>query len=176
MIDRPFFVVSVVAFFIAATVWPVQAANNKHYTALRPGLWEIRTATRMQGMPYELPPVPYNTTQCLTQEFLDNQDNLAKVTAMRGECEIHDAKVSEMRTSWDMTCYQNGMKIDAEGSITPISKEVYTGNVHFVMHSANIKAIKGVVNVQGAWQGECNSGQSSYHAKPTYRTPVYPAR
>jgi hypothetical protein len=120
--------------------------------------------------------VPYTTNQCLTQELLNNQENLAKVTATRGECEIHDANVSEMRTSWTMTCYQNGMEIDANGSITPISQEVYTGNVHFTMHNANIKAINGVVNVQGAWQGECPGGQVPNQARPTYRMPVYPVK
>lgn len=160
-------------------VLPLQASaasGEKQYAALRPGLWEIRTATRMQGMPYELPPVPYTTNQCLTQELLNNQENLAKVTATRGECEIHDTEVSDARTTWSMTCYQNGMEIDANGSITPITQEIYTGNVHFTMHNANIKAINGVVNVQGAWQGECASGQNLNQAKPTYRTPVYPAR
>lgn len=155
---------------------PVQAASGEQYAALRPGMWEIRTATRMQGMPYELPPVPYTTNQCLTQELLNNQENLATVTATRGQCDIHNVEVSEMRTSWTMTCSQNGMNIDAKGSITPITPEIYTGNVHFTMHSANIQALNGVVNVQGAWQGECNSANNPEQAQPTYHMPVYPAK
>lgn len=143
------------------------------YTALRPGLWEIRTATRMQGMPYELPPVPYNTKQCLTQELLNNQENLAQVTATRGKCQIHDANVTNTRTDWTMTCYQNGMEIDAKGSITPITRETYTGNVHFMMHKQQVQALSGVVNVQGIWQGECNADAQQEEARPTYHRPVY---
>lgn len=148
-------------------------APSEPYTALRPGLWEIRTATRMQGMPYELPPVPYNTKQCLTQELLNNQENLAQVTATRGKCQIHDATVTNERTDWTMTCYQNGMEIDAKGRITPITRETYTGNVHFMMHKQQVQALSGVVNVQGIWQGECNTYAPQEEARPTYHRPVY---
>ena len=159
--------------FVAPALAVATVSPTKPYTALRPGLWEIRTATRMVGMPYELPPVPYTATQCLTQDLLNNQENLATVTATRGNCEIHNAVVTEERTSWDMTCHQNGMNIDAEGSIVPITNETYTGNVHFTMQNANVSALKGVVNVQGMWQGECTGTPDENHARPSYRTPVY---
>lgn len=149
------------------------ALSDARYTALRPGLWEIRTATRMQGMPYELPPVPYTTTQCMTQEQLDNQENLSAVSGSQGNCEIHDADVTMERTDWTMTCVKNGMEVDAKGTITPISKEAYTGNVHFTMQGGSIAAVKGVVNVQGMWQGECSGKQSGNHMQPTFREPVY---
>lgn len=142
------------------------------YQALRPGLWEIRTATRMQGMPDELPPVPYTAVQCLAQELLDNQENLSAITATQGTCEIHDVAVTETRTNWDMTCHQHGMEFAANGTITPITRETYTGNVYFTMKNATISAIKGVVNVQGMWQGECTGAQKEHQAQPTYRTPV----
>lgn len=154
------------------------AEQTQAYTALRPGLWEIRTNTRMQNMPYELPPVPYTAVQCLTQELLNNQQNLAAVTATRGKCDIHNVAVSEARTSWEMTCFQNQMEIEAKGTITPISLEAYTGNVYFTMvmpnaNSATRQGLDGVVNVQGLWQGECTGSASEVQAKPTYRAPVY---
>lgn len=150
------------------------AVLEKPYTALRPGLWEIKTSTRMLNMPYELPPVPYTATQCLTQELLDNQENLAKVTATRGDCDIHNVNVADDRTSWDMTCHQNGMDIEAEGYIAPITRETYTGKVDFAMHNASVQEpIKGMVNVQGIWQGECTGDAAESHVRPRYRTPVY---
>lgn len=173
---RPFPVFAVLVLALPAAVSHA-AENSGRYTALRPGLWEIRTATRMQGMPYELPPVPYNTTQCLTQEQLDNQENLAAVAGSRGKCEIHDASVTPERTNWSMTCFTNGMEMDAKGSITPISKEAYTGNVHFTMQGGNMPvAMNGVVNVQGMWQGECSGNRSENHAQPSFREPVHTPR
>lgn len=139
------------------------------YTALKPGMWEIRTATRMQGMPSELPPVPYNTTQCMTQAQLDNQQNLAKVSGAQGDCDIRDANVTPERTIWSMTCNKNGMDIDAKGMITPISTEAYTGKVEFIMKSGNFPAMHGVVNVQGLWQGECAGNTSASGMEPTFR-------
>lgn len=150
-----------------------EAAAQQDYTALSPGLWEIRTNTRMQGMPAELPPVPYTTMQCLTQELLNNQENLATVTASRGKCDIHDADVSSERTNWTMSCEQNGMHIEAKGVITPISQRAYTGNVHFIMDTGSVHSLNGVVNVQGLWQGECEGSAGTGAAKHTYRTPVY---
>lgn len=152
-----------------------QAGNGTEgrYTALRPGLWEIRTATRMQGMPFELPPVPYTTTQCMTQEQLDNQESLSAVAGSQGNCDIHDADVTPARTSWTMTCYKNGMEVDAKGAITPISKEVYTGNVHFTMQGSDMPAMNGVVNVQGNWLGECTGEQNRSEMQPSFRKPVY---
>lgn len=149
-----------------------EEGESVSYTALRPGLWEIRTATRMQGMPYELPPVPYRTTQCLTQEQLDNQQNLSAVAGSQGNCDIHDTDVTEERTNWTMSCIKNGMEVDAEGTITPISKEAYTGNVTFTMQGGGIPmAMNGAVNVQGLWQGECNGNQSEQQMTPSYRRP-----
>lgn len=150
------------------------AVPEKPYTALRPGLWEVKTSTRMQGMPYELPPVPYTATQCLTQDLLNNQENLAKVTATRGDCDIHDVNVSDERTSWSMDCsQQNGIHIDGQGYIAPITREMYTGKVNFTLHNPSIQAMRGEVNVQGAWQGECTGNDAENHARPSYRTPVY---
>lgn len=147
-------------------------AATEHYTALRPGLWEVRTATRMQGMPFELPPVPATVTQCMTQAQLDNQENLSAVSGSQGNCEIHEATVTPDRTSWTMTCYKNGMEVDAKGAITPISKEVYTGNVHFTMQGNNMPAMNGVVNVQGNWMGECKGEQNRSEMQPSFRSPV----
>lgn len=153
----------------SASASPYGGGQGGHYTALRPGLWEIRTATKMHGMPAELPPVPFTTTQCMTQEQLDNQQNLSAVSGSQGNCEIHDADVTETRTSWTMTCHKNGMEVDAEGAITPITTEVYTGNVHFTMRGNGMPPMRGVVNVQGRWQGECDGNAGNSGMQPSYR-------
>ncbi|MCH2546280.1 MAG: DUF3617 domain-containing protein [Alphaproteobacteria bacterium] len=186
MPDRKFFVSAIWAgVIVALTIVPSVAfpqsmgsggygyASSKSYTALRAGMWEIRTSTRMQGMPSELPPLPYTANQCLTQELLDNQENLDTVTAMRGQCTIHNATVTNERTEWQMVCYQNGMKVEANGVITPLSQHAYTGNVNFLMHTTKTTAIRGVVNIQGMWQGDCKGGAGSNTATPSFHSSGY---
>lgn len=146
---------------------------SEGYNALRPGLWEINTSTSMLSMPLDLPPVPYRATQCLTQELLDNQQNLTTISAMRGKCEIHDVDVTTERTQWTMTCLQNGILFDANGAITPTTRESYTGKVNFTMRGDRLSAVKGEVHVQGNWRGECSGAPYENHAQPNYRKPTY---
>lgn len=150
-----------------------QATNGGSYNALRPGLWEINTSTSMLSMPLDLPPVPYRATQCLTQELLDNQQNLTTISAMRGKCEIHEVDVTPERTKWTMTCLQNGILFDANGAITPTTRENYTGKVNFTMRGDRLSAVKGEVQVQGSWRGECSGASYENHAQPSYRKPTY---
>lgn len=147
--------------------------NSESYSALRPGLWEINTSTSMLSMPLDLPPVPYRATQCLTQELLDNQQNLTTISAMRGKCEIHDVNVTPERTQWTMTCLQNGILFDANGAITPTTRESYTGKVNFTMRGDRLSAVKGEVQVQGSWRGECSGASYENHAQPNFRKPTY---
>lgn len=148
-------------------------AAQAEYKALKPGLWEIRTSTQMVDMPLELPPVPYRTVQCLTQEQLNNQENLTAVSGSQGDCTISDANVTEQRTSWNMRCRKNGLDFDAQGSITPISLETYTGSVKFTMYSdKNVPPMNGVTTLQGTWQGDCaGKGVSGKNVmQPTFRS------
>lgn len=147
-------------------------AAHAQYTALKPGLWEIRTSTQMVDMPLELPPVPYRAVQCLTQEQLNNQENLTAVSGAQGDCKILDAKVSDQQTSWQMHCRKNGLDFNAHGSITPISLETYTGSVRFTMSSPQQKSVplmNGVTTLQGTWQGECSGAESTSGMKPVFR-------
>ncbi len=148
----------------------------KEYTALKPGLWEIRTSTQMLNMPVELPPVPYKAVQCLTQEQLNNQENLTAVSGAQGECQILDANVTEQQTTWHMTCKKNGMDFNAKGSITPISLDTYTGNVRFTMSgNPNMPPMNGVTTLQGTWQGECTGRENNAGVEPIFKaSPVAP--
>lgn len=155
---------------------PVVAAVPAKYTALKPGLWEVRTSTQMLNMPVELPPVPYKAVQCLTQDQLDNQENLTAVSGAQGECQILDANVTEQKTTWNMTCKKNGMDFKARGSITPISLDTYTGSVHFTMSgNPNLPPMNGVTTLQGTWQGDCSGNESTTGADPIFKSsPVAP--
>lgn len=154
--------------FLAVAASPALAVTQ--YTALKPGLWEITTSTQMLNMPVELPPVPYRAIQCLTQEQLNNQENLTAVSGAQGQCEILDANVTDTRTSWSMHCKKNGMDFNAKGSITPISLETYTGNVHFTMSGArNMPPMSGMTTLQGTWQGECTGNESSTGVQPVFK-------
>lgn len=150
---------------------PQMQAEHSRYTALKPGLWEVRTSTQMLNMPVELPPVPYKAVQCLTQEQLDNQENLTAVSGTQGECQILNANVTEQKTTWNMNCKKNGMDFNARGSITPISLDTYTGSVHFTMSGAqNMPPMNGVTTLQGTWQGECTGKESTTGVEPVFNT------
>lgn len=160
-------------FAALAALLPASAmAAPVEYRALRPGLWEVQTSTEMLNMPVELPPVPYRTTLCLTQEQLNNQENLTAVSGAQGDCQILSSDVTEQRTNWTMLCKKNGMNFDAQGTITPISLETYTGNVRFTMSGArNMPPMNGITRVQGVWQGECkgNPAASAAGVTPTFK-------
>lgn len=155
---------------------PAEVPETAEYTALRAGLWEVRTSTQMYDMPVELPPVPYRASHCLTQEQLNNQQNLTAVAGQQGECDIHDAQVSEQQTRWRMTCLKNGMRFNAQGSITPISLETYTGTVRFTMTGAQgMPPINGVTTIQGTWQGECvGVSDPTAGVEPVFSEPTAP--
>lgn len=141
-------------------------AHAKDYTAIKPGLWEIQTHTKMLGMPVEMPPVPYKAKQCLTQEQLNNQENLASVSGAQGDCQIQNVDVTDERTIWAMECVNKGMQMQAEGELRPISSENYNGNVSFTMQGGGGLQMRGHVVVEGRWLGACD--HSMNEATPVF--------
>lgn len=153
---------------VTALLASVSVPAMAKYDSLKPGLWEISTSTQMLGMPVDIPPVPYSTQQCITQEMLDKQENLSAISAAQGSCSVENADVTGNKTTWSMTCMNNGMLVKAHGAITPLSLEAYSGNVKFTMESQNVPPMEGKVRLQGRWLSECPPGSST--PVPTFNT------
>lgn len=149
--------------WIALAVCLVAGGAQAKYTEIKAGLWQITTETKMLGMPAEMPGIVHTTQQCLTQEQLDNQQNLIAVSGTQGNCSIHDVKVTKEWTSWGMTCKKGPMTVEGTGMINPISQTSYKGDVDFSMQSANSNgmALFGKTSIKGKWLSACAKGKAA---------------
>lgn len=150
-----------------ATVIPLVAcmafsAHAASYTAIKPGLWAISTAIKMQGMPAEMAPLSFISKQCITQEQLDNQTSLINVSSSKYNCKVSDTVVTDKQTSWNMTCQASGLPMQGSGTVNPISRDKFAGVVNYTMGSTDNGGIVmgGIANVEGNWQGNCTGAEA----------------
>jgi hypothetical protein len=100
--------------------------------AMKDGLWEITTTTKVPGMPFTPPPV--TITNCYTKDDVKNQQVVPK---QEGNCTIRDLKTSGAKTSWKIVCTgeQSGK---GEGEITWKGDSAYEGKQKFTTQGMSI--------------------------------------
>jgi len=76
---------------------------------MKPGLWEITTQAKMQGM--TLPPT--TITQCITKD-----DMVPRGDTQTQDCEVSDVKTSGDTVTWTMRCSGEGGDVESTGRIT----------------------------------------------------------
>jgi hypothetical protein len=78
---------------------------------MQEGLWEMTVTTRMEGMPYPMPPMKY--TDCLTRKDMNPQKQ-----EKGQECRQTASKISGNTYSWTMECASAEGTTRSSGAIT----------------------------------------------------------
>jgi hypothetical protein len=98
---------------LGGALFSVACQADKPEIDMEEGLWEITTEVKMEGMPFQLPPVTH--TQCITRE------DLVPVADQPGQaqqdCEVADFKVKGNTVTYDLVCSAEGQKMTSHSSI-----------------------------------------------------------
>lgn len=108
---------------------PVMAVDIKE------GKWEhtMEMKMEMEGLPMELPAMPFTTTQCMTQK-----DAVPSTAKENQSCEILNQKVSGNKVVWEVKCIEKDSVSEGEGDVT------YSGSTY-----------AGVIKMKGRRIGDC---------------------
>jgi hypothetical protein len=112
---------------------------------MKPGLWEITTQAKMQGM--TIPPT--TITQCLSK---DDMVPRAGTQAKQQNCKVTDVKVSGDTVTWSMRCKGEGGGVESKGSIT-YHGDRFEGNIITTVGGSGM-TIRSTMT--GRRLGECN--------------------
>jgi phage tail tube protein FII len=111
----------------------VACQADKPKVDMEEGLWEITTEVKMEGMPFQMPPVTH--TQCITQEDLVPDTSQAEQTEQK--CEVTNLKVKGNTVTYDLTCAGDDHKMTSHSSIT-YEKDRMQGSMTATMEPNNM--------------------------------------
>lgn len=99
---------------VFASLTFVYAAMN-----MQEGEWETTMEIKMDmpGVPFQMPPMTFKDTQCLTKE-----DFVPKTAKKDENCKVLDQKITGNKVAWKVKCVMEGVTTIGEGEIT------YSGN------------------------------------------------
>lgn len=127
--------------------------------SIKPGLWEVRTYTKTQGMPSNLPPVPARSEQCITADMLKGESDLQLLVGRQDECQLSNRRQEESGgnapTVWYMECENHrNFRIRGDAELLPIAPGRYMGTVAFESDSGSSK-VQGEIRFVGTRKGNC---------------------
>lgn len=127
--------------FVCLLVLPAAAVAGG--PDMEPGLWEITTESRMQGMN-----IPASTmTQCLTED-----DMVPRNTQPGQDCEITDLTTSGDTVRWTMRCGGQGEEVESTGQIRYHGTS-FEGNITTTIGSTGM-TVESILT--GKRLGDCN--------------------
>ena len=127
--------------FVCLLVLPAPAVAGG--PDMEPGLWEITTESRMQGMN-----IPASTmTQCLTED-----DMVPRNTQPGQDCEITDLTTSGDTVRWTMRCGGQGEEVESTGQIRYHGTS-FEGNITTTIGSTGMTVES---TLTGKRLGDCN--------------------
>lgn len=119
----------------------------------KPGLWEYSVQSRMNGMPFPMP--PHTTRQCLTPEVMARNHGAPSTQGRPGsECQVDSSKVSGSTVTWTMSC-KGSQSMHGDGSVTYDSDSAYHGQLRMVMNM-NGQQQEMTQTMQGKRIGDCH--------------------
>jgi hypothetical protein len=111
----------------------VACQAEKPKVDMEEGLWEITTEVKMEGMPFQMPPVTH--TQCITQEDLVPDAGQAEQAEQK--CEVTNLKVKGNTVTYDLICTGDDQKMTSHSSIT-YEKDRMQGSMTATMEPNNM--------------------------------------
>jgi hypothetical protein len=134
-----------VIFIKAYPVFPEQV--NMHE-----GKWELTTETKIEGMPFQVPVVPYTITQCITKDDLVPKNRTQKDQ----KCEVIDQKITGDKVSWKVKCTDTRGTSEGEGEIT-YRGDSYSGKVRTkILDNKTKQVMTSVTTLKGRRIGDCS--------------------
>jgi hypothetical protein len=118
---------------------------------MQEGNWETTMESKMEGMPYPMPPVISKVTQCITKK-----DPVPKTANKEQTCDIKDQKDSGNKVSWKMVCVDKDGTMEGQGEITYAGNS-YQGTVKTRMTSKERpkEAMTSTMKMKGRRLGAC---------------------
>jgi len=113
---------------LAGIAFLAVGCQDKARVDLDEGQWEITTEIKMDGMPFQLPPLTH--TQCITH------DDLVPVADKSDKCEVANLKVKNNTVSYDIICSEEGRTMTSQSSIT-YEKDRMEGSMTATMEPGN---------------------------------------
>ena len=137
---------SVVVFFAVAVLAGVAfAAPN-----MEEGKWEIKGEMKLEGMPFPMPAMQVNFTQCLTKK-----DMVPQQKDKNQECTTVSTKVDGNSVSWVMKCKdKKGRVTEGTGKMT-YKGSTFEGNIHNVTTDAKGQKSESTMTMNGKRTGDC---------------------
>jgi hypothetical protein len=116
------------------------------------GDWEVTMVNTMQGMPFQMPPQTYKSTQCVMQ------DDMAPVDKSRKDCIVKDQRMEGNTFYWKVICEDSNNKTEGEGRIT-YSGNTYNGTINTTMTDKKSKggAMTMLTKLNGRYIGPCSA-------------------
>lgn len=137
---------SIVVFFaVAVLVGVAFAAPN-----MQEGTWEIKGEMKLEGMPFPMPAMPVNFTQCLTKK-----DMVPQQKDKNQECTTVNTKVDGATVTWVVKCKdKKGNLTDGTGSMT-YKGSSFEGKIHNVTTDTKGAKSESTLTMHGKRTGDC---------------------
>lgn len=103
----------------------------------------------MEGLPMELPAMPFTTTQCMTQK-----DVVPSTAKENQSCEILNQKVSGNKVVWEVKCIEKDSVSEGEGDVT-YSGSTYAGVMKMKITDKGGDAMNATIKMKGRRIGDC---------------------
>jgi hypothetical protein len=119
---------------------------------LHEGKWQLTMETKMEGLPFQVPVMPFTTTQCITK------DNLVPRNTSRNDqkCEIIDQKIIGNKVTWKVKCTDPDVTSEGEGEIT-YSGDSYSGRMKTKITDHGTKEVMtSTTTMKGQRIGDCS--------------------
>jgi hypothetical protein len=116
------------------------------------GEWELTIQTKMEGLPFQMPVVPYTTTQCITKD-----DLVPKNKAQKGQkCEIVDQKIIGNKVTWKVKCVHESGTSEGQGEITYRGDSYSGGMKTKIVDNKTKQVMTSVTTMKGRRIGDCS--------------------
>lgn len=117
------------------------------------GKWQLTMETKMEGLPFQVPVVPYTTTQCITKDDLVPRNTAGPKDQ---KCEIIDRKIAGSKVTWKVKCVNPQAVSEGEGEIT-YSGDSYAGRMRTKITDNGTKQVMTSTTVmKGRRIGDCS--------------------
>ncbi len=116
---------------------------------MKEGMWEIKGEMKIEGMPFPMPPVPMNYTQCLTKK-----DMIPQKKEKNQDCKMISNKMAGDTVSWVMQCTDKNGVMESTGKLT-YKGNSFTGTVHIVTTETNGEKSESTLQMSGKRTGDC---------------------
>jgi hypothetical protein len=116
---------------------------------MQEGMWEVKGEMKLEGLPFPMPPVPVNYTQCLTKK-----DMIPQKKEKNQDCKMISNEMVGDAVTWVMQCKDKNGVTDSTGKIT-YKGNSFAGTVHTVTKDTKGAKSESTLQMSGKRTGDC---------------------